>query len=217
MRPRGSWWEGESDSERGPGDGRRSRPRFGPAFGPPFGSEPFVRHEHRNVHGRPPRPGFMHGPGARLFERGGIKFAILEHVKEKPSHGYDIIRDMEERSGGFYSPSPGTIYPNLQALEDRDLVTSTNEEGKKVYSITEAGLEYLEKHKERAKSHRERFDAHWGPGPAGEGWTAMTDIRDTLGDIRRVVRRSAPHADKLKEIAAVLDEAAARVKEIAKR
>ena len=64
-------------------------------------------------------------PGARLFERGGIKFAILEMLKDKPRHGYDIIREMEEQSGGFYSPSPGAVYPTLQALEDQDLVTST--------------------------------------------------------------------------------------------
>jgi DNA-binding PadR family transcriptional regulator len=199
------------------GYGPRFYPRFGPAFGPPFSPEPFARHEHRNARGRQPRPGFTHGPGARLFERGGVKFAILEHLKEKPSHGYDIIRDMEERSGGFYSPSPGAIYPNLQALEDRDLVTSITEEGKKVYSITETGLEFLEKHKDRVQRHRERFDAHWDRGPAGEGWTAITDIRDTFGDMRRAVRRSMGDPAKLKEIGAVLEEAAAKVREIAKR
>lgn len=179
--------------------------------------EPFMSHEHHNTRGRRPMPGFSHGPNPRFFERGGIKFAILEHLKEKPGHGYEIIRGMEERSGGFYTPSPGAIYPNLQALEDRDLISSAEEEGKKVYSITEAGLAFLEEHKERAKSHRERFQDNWGPGPGGEGWSAMLDIRETFGDLRRAVRRSAGDPDKLKEIAAVLEEVVGKVKEISKR
>ncbi len=112
----------------------------------------------------------------RSVARGGIRFAILGMLKEKPRHGYDLIRAMEERSGGLYSPSPGAIYPTLQSLEDEDLVTSTTEEGKKVYAITEAGTAYLEEHKERAASHRERWDAQWGAGPGG--WIGRDLERD---------------------------------------
>ena len=89
-----------------------------------------------------PGRGSMHvrGPmseaAPRSVARGGIRFAILGMLKEKPRHGYDIIREMEDSSGGLYSPSPGAIYPTLQALEDQDLVTSVTEEGKKVYSIS---------------------------------------------------------------------------------
>lgn len=168
-------------------------------------------HRRRHSFGPPP------GPGTRFFERGGIKFAILEMVKEKPRHGYDIIREMEERSGGFYSPSPGAVYPTLQALEDQDLVTSAAEEGKKVYSISEKGVAFLEEHRERARGHRERFEANWGPGPHGEGWSAMSDVREALGDVKRALRKSAGDPAKLKEISAVLEEASAKIKEIAKR
>lgn len=159
----------------------------------------------------------MGGPGVRSFERGGIKFAILSLLKERPRHGYDIIREMEERSGGFYSPSPGAVYPTLQALEDRDFVTSTTEEGKKVYSLTEAGMAFLEEHKERARRHHDRWEAHWGSGPRGENREAMSDIRDTLGEIGRLVRQGVGDSAKLKEMGAVLAEAAAKVKEIARR
>lgn len=156
-----------------------------------------------------------HGP--RLFERGGIKFAILEMLKERPRHGYDIIRDMEERSGGFYSPSPGVVYPTLQALEDQDFVVAAVEEGKKIYSITEGGVAFLEEHKEQAKSHRERFEARLGRGSAHEGWSVMADIRDTFVDLRRAVRKSAGDSVKLKEIQEVLEQAAGRIKEISRR
>ena len=107
-----------------------------------------------------------HGGG--YFGRGGIKFAILELLKEKPRHGYDIIREMEERSGGIYTPSPGVIYPTLQALEDQDYVTSDEQEGKKVYSITDSGSAYLQGHKERM---RERHGGSaGGPSAAFGGW-----------------------------------------------
>ncbi|OFW58631.1 MAG: hypothetical protein A2133_07850 [Actinobacteria bacterium RBG_16_64_13] len=169
-------------------------------------------------HGSMPGHGHMHGPGARYFERGGIKFAVLEHLKDKPRHGYDIIRDMEERSGGFYSPSPGAIYPTLQALEDQDLVTSAVEEGKKVYTITEAGLAFLEENKERATGHRERWEAHWGPGAKGESWGAVgAAIRETMGEVKRAVRGSEGDPGKLKEIGEVLEEAAERIRAIIKR
>jgi DNA-binding PadR family transcriptional regulator len=168
----------------------------------------------RHMHGS--MSGAMRGAGPR-FERGGIKFAILGMLKDRPRHGYDIIREMEERSGGCYSPSPGVVYPTLQALEDQDLVTSTAEEGKKVYAISEAGLAFLEEHKERAETHRERWEATWGSGPRGEGWGAMADIRDALGDVNRAVRRSASDSTKLKEIGAVLEEAATKIKEILKQ
>jgi DNA-binding PadR family transcriptional regulator len=89
------------------------------------------------------------GPRGSYYGRGRVKFVILELLKEKPRHGYDIIREMEERSGGMYTPSPGVIYPTLQALEDQDFVTSVEQDGKKVYAITEAGEVYLQGHAER--------------------------------------------------------------------
>ena len=94
-------------------------------------------------------PHGWHGPRGSYYGRGNVKFAILDLLKEQPRHGYDIIREMEERSGGIYSPSPGVIYPTLQALEDQDFVKSAEDGGKKVYSITEAGVAYLQGHQEQ--------------------------------------------------------------------
>jgi DNA-binding PadR family transcriptional regulator len=159
----------------------------------------------------------MGGLGPRSFERGGIKFAILSMLKDKPRHGYDIIREMEERSGGFYSPSPGAVYPTLQALEDQDFVTSTTEDGKKVYTLTEAGLAFLEEHKERAKRHHDRWEAQWGPGPLGDNQSAIGDIRETLHDMKRAVRSSVGDSGKLKEIGEVLEQAAAQIRDIVRR
>jgi Transcriptional regulator PadR-like family len=124
-------------------------------------------HPHRH------EPYGWRGPRGSYYGRGNVKFAILDLLKEQPRHGYDIIREMEERSGGIYSPSPGVIYPTLQALEDQDFVKSAEEGGKKVYSITEGGMAYLQGHQERQGQSRHgegrRPPFPFGPGCPGAG------------------------------------------------
>ena len=82
------------------------------------------------------------------MRRGDIKFLLLEILKEGPRHGYEIITGLEGRFRG-YRPSPGSVYPTLQMLEEGGFVTSKEVEGKKVYTITEAGLKLLEDRGER--------------------------------------------------------------------
>ncbi len=107
---------------------RIRRDFFGP--GGPFG--PFG--------GEDPRGGDLRwGAARRFFGRGDVKYAVLELLQERPMHGYEVMRALEERSGGFYAPSAGTIYPTLQMLEDRGWISSSEVDGKKVYSITEDG------------------------------------------------------------------------------
>lgn len=171
---------------------------------------PTARGARRHHHGA----GQAFGRGSRLFERGGVKFAILELLKDKPRHGYDIIREMEERSGGLYSPSPGAVYPTLQALEDQDLVSATTAEGKRVYAITEAGIAYLDTHRDQAAGHRERWESHWGPGGGSEAREAVDGIRSALGEIRRVIRESAGDPGKLKEMDALLKDVATKIREV---
>lgn len=100
---------------------RRGRGPFGPGGGP-FG------------------PG---REGGRFFGRGDMKYALLWLLQERPMHGYEMIKALEQRSGGFYSPSPGSIYPTLQMLEEGGFVTSSEVEGKKVYTITDQGRTLL--------------------------------------------------------------------------
>lgn len=77
------------------------------------------------------------------MRRGDIKFHLLEILKETPRHGYEIISELEKKSGG-YRPSPGSVYPTLQMLEEGGYLTSEQIEGKKVYTITDEGLKFLE-------------------------------------------------------------------------
>lgn len=86
------------------------------------------------------------GPGFRwrFFDRGDLKYVILGLLKTKPMHGYEVMRALEEESGGWYKASAGSVYPTLQMLEDQGFVSAQVEDGKKVYSITDAGLKHLE-------------------------------------------------------------------------
>ena len=77
------------------------------------------------------------------MRRGDIKYLLLEILKEGPRHGYEIITGLEGRFRG-YRPSPGSVYPTLQMLEEGGYVTSQELDGKKVYTITDAGLKLLE-------------------------------------------------------------------------
>ncbi len=71
--------------------------------------------------------------------RGDVRAAVLAILTEEPMHGYQIIRAIEERSGGMWKPSPGSVYPTLQVLADEGLVTAVESAGKKTYSLTDAG------------------------------------------------------------------------------
>lgn len=125
-------------------------------FGGPFGG---------------PRRAFAHGEHGRFFGRGDVKFALLALLRERPMYGYEMIKALEDQSGGFYSPSPGSIYPTLQMLEERNMVSVQEVEGKKVYSITDAGRALLQEHQEDfagppwMRHRREHGEQQRGPRP----------------------------------------------------
>ncbi|WP_078955157.1 PadR family transcriptional regulator [Streptomyces griseus] len=115
---------------RGEFEGRRAA--FGP-FGPGFGGGP--------------GPGFGgpfgrgRGGGRGRARRGDVRASILALLKDRPMHGYEMIQEIGERSGGAWKPSPGSVYPTLQMLEDEGLIVSESEGGKKLFSLTDAGRE----------------------------------------------------------------------------
>ena len=95
---------------------------------------PFGRH----------RGGPFGGGGKRMFDAGALRLVVLGLIAEQPRHGYDIIKALEARFQGAYSPSPGAIYPMLQMMEEADLVSSQMQGAKKLFAITEEGRAYLE-------------------------------------------------------------------------
>jgi DNA-binding PadR family transcriptional regulator len=94
----------------------------------------------------------------RLYERGDLKFVILRLVSERPMHGYEVMKALKEESGGYYQPSPGSVYPTLQMLEDEGYLSSEERDGKKVYTITDEGRAYLEENKDVVEDVFERVE-----------------------------------------------------------
>lgn len=88
-----------------------------------------------------------HRRRGQWFGSGDMKYVILKLLKDRPMHGYEVMKELEERTRGCYTPSPGTVYPTLQWLEDEGLVRAEELDGKKVYHITDAGRAFLEKHR----------------------------------------------------------------------
>ncbi|MFI6275667.1 PadR family transcriptional regulator [Streptomyces sp. NPDC050988] len=153
--------EGRGRGRGGPGhpgrggfEGRRSA--FGP-FGPGFGG---------------PGPGPWGGRGGRggprgRARRGDVRASILALLKDRPMHGYEMIQEIAERSGGAWKPSPGSVYPTLQLLEDEGLIASATEGGKKLFSLTDAGRVAAD----------DGPDAPWEDAGRGVDWEALSDIR----------------------------------------
>lgn len=137
-------------------------------------------HGRRFRHGPPPWVFDMMG-GHRRAERGEIRYLILDAVKDGPRHGYDIIQTIEKRAGGGYRPSPGTVYPTLQMLEEMGQVTASEAEGRRVYTITDAGRAELESHQDEVEEAYDRLgeDADWDEFP---------DVHQLFARIPRLVR-----------------------------
>jgi DNA-binding PadR family transcriptional regulator len=148
------------------------------------------------------------GWNERPFGRGDLKYVILELLRDQPRHGYDIIRALEERSRGSYRPSPGSVYPTLQMLEDLGYVTSTQEEGKKVYSITEEGRRYLAEQQPTLEDIRARVSAGWDAAQRPE-------VADLMHELQLMARSLFRHAtsgalndpERLRRLKSVLEKA----------
>ena len=168
------------------------------------------RHHHRDF--GPPwargmREGWFGPPrGARRARRGDVRTAVLALLDEKPAHGYDLIRELEERSGGMWQPSPGSVYPTLQLLEDQGLVTSEEADGKRVYSITEEGRAELAERRTRAGG-----TAPWEMrGDAPEGFGKLVGAMSQLGAAVMQVARTGD-SGRIERASAIVDEARKKV------
>lgn len=180
--------------------------RFGPGGSRTCGGRPFS-FAHRGPfgpHGRHGHHGWGFGTFARA-KRGDVRAAILAVLAEEPMHGYQIMQQLQERSGGFWHPSPGSVYPTLQLLEDQGLVTSDEVEGRRVYALTEAGRAEAEAAEQRAET------PPWG------GWGGSDDPRFKLGQagfglaaaVKQVI--SAGTSDQVDEATAILTETRKRI------
>ncbi len=170
--------------------------------------------------------GFGMGPESFRGRKMGsvdLRLVLLTLLAERPSYGYELIKALEDRSGGFYSPSPGMVYPALTWLEEVGYAAVTSEGTKKLYAISDAGREYLAQHQEAADTilsqlehiarrlgrMREAFSGFEEDEDAGnsrEIWQARRELKDALRSVR-----GASEEEKAR-IAAILKSAAAKIR-----
>lgn len=147
----------------------------------------------------------------RFFAHGDLRLVILNLIAEKPSHGYEIIKAIEERVGGAYSPSPGVIYPTLTLLEELGYVTTEAGAAKKLHTITEQGRAFLEANRPTLDALLARMAqvSEAQPGePPPQILRAMENLKFAL---RLRLSRGALTAEQADAVAAALDAAATGV------
>ena len=160
------------------------------------------------------------GPRGRSLGQGHIRLLVLSLIEAEPRHGYDLIKQIEEMSGGAYAPSPGVIYPTLTLLEEAGFAATTTEGNKKLYSITEEGKAHLDENRPQAAMIVERLQAlcahmkereeRHGPGrkdgpelPRGVD-AAFLNLREAVA--RKLGKDDAAATEIVRKLLAMADE-----------
>ena len=183
-----------------------------------FGHFGFARHGRGFRHGGPDSMdegehrgrGMRWGGGrgfGRPFDHGELRFVILALIAEKPRHGYEIIKAIEEQFGGSYSPSPGVVYPTLTLLEEQGNATVEEIGGKKSYTITEQGKEFLAANQASAQAAMGRMRGNGFPDGMGKPPQLIRAV-ENLKMALRLRHRSGPMSEEqIQKIVAALDAA----------
>jgi len=146
------------------------------------------------------------------MERGDLRLLLLGLLREGPRHGYDLIKELGERSGGRYTPSAGAVYPTLQLLEDQGLVRSEAADQKRVYAITEAGRQYLAAHEAELQSIWTRLR---GDRPGPELRLLFEEIADLMSLLIRARARGLHRdAEKVRRVREVFERARREIRQI---
>lgn len=164
--------------------------------------------------GRPWWADAMGDPPPRA-ERGGVRYLVLEAIAEQPRHGYEIIQHIEQRAGGSYRPSPGVIYPTLQMLEELEQARVVEQDGRKVYAITDAGKADLETNRATVEEFYARFteDQPW-ESYAEDFAELMKRVGQLMTTFRKGAHRGRMSPATLRAIRLALDEALRKIDDV---
>ena len=171
--------------ERGHGSRDHAPVRGDPQRGHEHDRDPRHDHHERRHHGERGGRGEHDGPRDRA-RRGEARYVLLDALRDGPKHGYEIIKALEERSAGQYAPSPGTVYPTLQYLEDQALVRADQEAERRVYHLTKAGQAELDARAEDVSAFWSRFTART---VAEASRHDVNFLQESLDDLNRTVWR----------------------------
>ena len=196
--------QGREESGCGRGWGERG---FAGRRGGPFGERGF---RHGGFGGE------RHGRGGeRLFDAGDIRLVVLKLLAEQPSYGYQLMKTMEQRLGGGYTPSAGVIYPTLTLLEEEGLASvTTSENGKKVYSVTAQGQEYLDANRGRIEELFARLDEAGRGFRRGRSPEIIRAFMNLRGAIATRLHREQVSQEQLRKITDAINAAAKAIDEM---
>ena len=152
--------------------------------------------------------------GGRVFGHGGLRLVLLQLIADKPSHGYELIKAIEERLNGAYTPSPGVIYPTLTLLEELGYTTVADATGsRKLYSITDAGHEFLAANRATADAMIARMNAA-GSSANGRPPQVIRALENFKLAVRMRLGRAPLTEDQANAFAAALDTAAQNIERL---
>lgn len=130
--------------------------------------------------------GFGRGGRGGKMRRGEARYLILDALRGGPKHGYEIIKALEERSAGQYAPSPGTVYPTLQFLEELGLVGANQDADRRIYHLTERGIAELETRAEEINAFWSRFQE---PNTSSTGQAELGFLQEEMQYLEQTVWR----------------------------
>ncbi|WP_371682398.1 PadR family transcriptional regulator [Kitasatospora sp. MMS16-BH015] len=156
------------------------RGAFGGFGGPPRGGGPFGHGGFGGRHGGGFGPhGRGGGRGRGRARRGDVRASLLALLRERPMHGYEMITEIGERTGGAWRPSPGSVYPTLQLLEEEGLIKAQEVSGKRLFELTETG---------RAEAEA-GAESPWEEAGRGVDWEAVQEVAQALSAVEHAVRQ----------------------------
>lgn len=173
----------------------------------------YVRHGfeflQRHLHGHHHRHGGRRG---RVFDHGDLRLVILQLIAEKPRHGYELIKAIEEKLAGAYSPSPGVVYPTLTMLEELGHATvASSEGGKKLYTITAEGTAFLAANKAAVDAVFARIAETSAAHGSGQSPQIIRAIENFKLALRLRLSRGALGDEQIRTIVAAIDHAAGEI------
>ena len=185
-----------------------------------FGSDgPFGRHGPFGPGGPFGKDGPYGGPGGprgrrRMFGGGELRLLLLKLIADEPRHGYQLIKAIEDLTGGDYAPSPGIVYPTLSMLEDQGFVSETHSpDSKRTFDATDEGRAYLADNQEEADRLLERLAA-MGAGKTEQRPEIGRAIGNMMHALKNRVARDGWNEDLLKEVVDILDDAAKKIERV---
>ena len=153
--------------------------------------------------------------GRRMFESGELRLVLLKLIADDPRHGYDLIRAIEDMTGGEYAPSPGVVYPTLTLLQDMGLIEEAAGEGsRRPFQATDEGRAHLEERSEEVESLIDRLKDLKPDEGHNAGPVLGRAVRNVMTALSHRIGRDGLDEELLHEIAAILDEAAQRIERV---